>query len=370
MFAKYQRCLLAVAVVCTLAVRAGATEPIILAPQQGFLVLANGSVLKGVVALDGNHYRVLLEKGKLQVRADQVDFFCQSMEEAYIRRKARRISKNAAADAHLELARWCVQHQLFASAATELQDARAIDPKQPQIPFVERQLSQAQMLAEQQNDASTKANPPVTFDRQVQPAAAIVVETTPACGEIPAWARTEFIKRVQPMMVHSCATAGCHVINSSQQMRIERSALDGVGNPEVINRNLISIIGQVNFTDPEASQLLALGAATHGVTDSEQSKPLTPHQLEILRAWVTQLALREPPADHEFESGPAIAQVVIGMNSTAQRAALAAEKPSVASQDPFDPAAFNSEHARTAETETASSEPIPQSSAAPSEAAQ
>ena len=366
MFAKFHRCFLISAVVCALATSARAIEPTNSAPQQGFLVLANGSVLKGVVALDGDHYRVLLEKGKLQVRADQVDFFCKSMEEAYIRRKARRIPTNATADAHLEMARWCVQHQLFASAATELQNAQAIDPKQPQLPFVERQITQAQQLAEQREAAPASH----ITDIQVQPAAATVEKEPAAFGEIPPWARTEFIKRVQPMMVHSCATAGCHVLSSSQQMSIERSALDGVGNPEVINRNLISVITQVNFTEPETSRLLAMGAATHGAADGEQSKPLTPHQLEILRAWVTQLALREPPADQEQDSEPSVAQVVIGMNSTAQRAALAAEQPPVASQDPFDPAAFNSEHSRTAEEKSAPAEATSQPSTAPSEPAQ
>jgi hypothetical protein len=356
MFATFQRCLLISLAVCPLAGTTFAKEFGTPTPQEGFLVLANGSVIQGVVAEEGAYFHVLLKKGKLQVRVDQVDFFCNSMEEAYVRRKARRIANNATADAHLDLARWCVQHELFACAESELNEARTLDPKHQEIPFVDRQLAQAFELA---NERSSEVEPVV--DEHIQPAAAFEEQSSTAFGEIPTWARTEFIKRVQPMMVHSCATAGCHLTSSPQQMRIARNALDGVGSPELIGQNLSSVIAQINLAQPESSRLLVMGAAAHGIAASDQSDPLTPHQLEILRAWITQLALREQPAEdieHEIPS----AQVVIGMNSSAQKAALASESSEAASQDPFDPAAFNSEHVQQAEdsssSEEANSQPV------------
>jgi hypothetical protein len=329
--------LLSLALIVGSAARVSAGEPTLAAPQEGFLVLANGSVLEGTVAQDGDYFQVLLEKGKLQVRVDQVDFFCHSMEEAYVRRRARRIGTTSTVEAHLEMARWCVQHDLLANAAAELQTARTRDAKHPQIELVERQVIQAH---ERVRELASAAN--VIVDHRVQPASAEIESDSTPFGEIPLWARSEFIKRIQPMMAHSCATAGCHMPNSSQSMRIYRNALDGVGNPELIHGNLAAVIGQVDLENPEESPLLMYGAAAHG-TARQQSRPLTPHQLEILRAWVTQVSLGEPPAEVQPKGEARVAQIVIGMNSTSQPAPKPAEQERAAAPDPFDPAAFNQE---------------------------
>jgi hypothetical protein len=324
-----------------LAVSAGsaapAADPTLGAPQEGFLVLANGSVMEGTVARDGEYFQVLLEKGKLQIRVDQVDFFCHSMEEAYVRRRARKIGTTSTVEAHLEMARWCVQHNLLANAAVEIQTAKARDSKHPQIDLIERQLTQAH---ERARELASSTN--VIHDSHVQTASAEVESESTAFGEIPVWARSEFIKRIQPMMAHSCATAGCHMQNSTQAMRIHRNALDGVGNPELIHGNLAAVIEQVDLEKPDESPLLMYGAAAHG-TPRQQSRPLTPHQLEILRAWVTQVSLGEPPAEEQPKSEARIAQIVIGMNSANQPVPQPAEQESAAAPDPFDPAAFNSE---------------------------
>jgi hypothetical protein len=324
--------------------RISAADPTLAAPQQGFLVLANGSVMEGTVARDGDYFQVLLQKGKLQVRVDQVDFFCLSMEEAYVRRRARKIGTTSTVEAHLEMARWCVQHNLLANAGAEIQAARTLNAKHPQIELVERQVMQANEQARELAIANK-----VIVDHQVHTTSAAVEPEGTPFGEIPLWARSEFIKRIQPMMAHSCATAGCHLPNSTQSMRIHRNALDGVGNPELIHGNLASVIEQVDLEKAEESPLLMYGAAAHG-TRRQQSRPLTPHQLEILRAWVTQVSLGEPPAAEAKEEGR-VAQIVIGMNSSNQPKPQAAEQEAAAAPDPFDPAAFNSEPSSKASQE-------------------
>jgi hypothetical protein len=182
----------------------------------------------------------------------------------------------------------------------------------------------------------------VIVDHSLEPASAEIESDSTPFGEIPLWARSEFIKRIQPMMAHSCATAGCHMPNSSQSMRIHRNALDGVGNPELIHGNLAAVIGQVDLEKPEESPLLMYGAAAHG-TARQQSRPLTPHQLEILRAWVTQVSLGKPPAEEQTKAESRVAQIVIGMNSSSQPTPKPAEQEGAAAPDPFDPAAFNQE---------------------------
>jgi hypothetical protein len=314
-------------------------------PREGLLVLANGRVIEGLIAVEGEYYKVVLPKGKLQVRIDQVEFLCQSKEEAYIRRRARKITTTATVDTHLEMARWCIQHELLAYADAEIAAARAIDPRHRFLPSVERQLAQAKSFAQRANQQRA-----IIKDDQVVAASAETESRGRAFGDIPPWARTEFIKRIQPMMAQSCATAGCHLPNTSQELQIDRSALDGVGNPDLIHRNLASTIAAIDLAKPESSRLLAMGAAAHGA-QGKQSRPLSPHQLEILRAWVTQLALNEAP--QEVNEERPIAQIVVGMNSGSQQKFVLGAPADVTAPDPFDPAEFNEAQDSAGEPESA-----------------
>lgn len=356
MIRRFQPCGL---VICALALSnyVAAAELVPAVPQLGLLVLANGSVIAGTVVLDGEYYGVVLEKGKLQIRVDQVDFFCETMAEAYTRRKARRIGQSPTADAHLEMAQWCLQHELFEFAMAEVAEVRTIDPQHRLLPLVERRLAQTKDLASRQATPA-KAGSPFTDDR-LQPAVASEEQEQTGFGEIPLWARTEFIKRIQPMMVHSCANSGCHLPNSPQEMRVDRNALNGVGNPDLIHRNLAAVIAAVDLANPEASRLLTQGATAHGTPGAEQSRPLTPHQLEIVRAWVTQLALRETPVEKKIDNEPRVAQIVVGMNSSAQQKFIAQEQTTADSPDPFDPATFNSVHSQPVEKNSEATEATP-----------
>lgn len=323
--------LLSAAFCLTLRAEEGGQPPI---PREGLLVLTNGQIIEGLIAIEGEYFKVVLPKGKLQVRIDQVDFLCTNKEEAYIRRRARKITTVATADAHLEMARWCVKNELLAYADAEIAAARKVDPHHRLLPIVERQLMQTRKLLQRTAQAST-----VVKDDHVIAASAEEEESGRAFGEIPTWARTEFIKRIQPMMAQSCATAGCHLPNTPQKLQIDRLALDGVGNPDLIYRNLASTIAVLDLANPEASPLIEMGAAAHG-NERKQSRPLTPHQLEILRAWVMQLALNEPPRETVEESPPT--QIVVGINSGPQKRFIQGASPAAAAPDPFDPAEFNS----------------------------
>jgi hypothetical protein len=346
-------CFATIIAVCAAAVSwpvGAADAPALTTPQEGLLILANGSVIEGVIAREGDYYRVLLPKGKLQVRADQVDFLCLSKEEAYVRRRARMIGTTSTIEAHLEMARWCIQQGLFACATEELHEARSLNPQHRSLTVVETQLTQAQQHAQRiPVSAPTK-------DKHLVAASAISEQHNSLAAEVPPWARSEFIKRVQPMLANSCATSGCHVPSSSQELRIDRTALDGVGNPELFQRNLGEVLAMVNSADPDSSRLLAMGAAIHGSPGGVQSRPLTSHQLEILRAWVSQLALAEPPQEEEK---PRVAQIVIGLNSSAQQKHVPPVQTPQAAPDPFDPAAFNQEHASSLKSTASPTETVP-----------
>lgn len=309
-------------------------------PRQGLLVLANGNVIEGSVKVDADTFTVLVPNGKLRVRTDQVDFFCDSLEEAYVRRRARRISSTTSLDAHLEMARWCVNQRLFAYAEREIEQARRLNPDDQQVDRVERLLDQARKLSQRTHGDESKT------DEKVVLASAPSEPPELPVVDIPVWARTEFVKRVQPMLVNSCATAGCHVPNSPQRLQIDRTALDGVGNPDLFQRNLSAVVGMVDPADPQNSLLLKKASEPHGLVVAVPSRPLTQHQFEILRAWILQLSMDEQPQEHN--NSRQVPQVVIGMNSSGQQRSdiTSSEAPS---SDPFDPSAFNAEQAQSAD---------------------
>ena len=170
------------------------------APQAGLLVLANGSVLEGIITAEGDYYRVMLPKGELRVRSTQVDFFCQTLDEAYAGRRER-VQTNTA-DAHLDLARWCLQHAMLEHATAEIAHARSLEPRHRMVGVLTRQV-------EQSREANTKAETPQESPSPTQPAGdSTVIEpvAAPAAAEIPQWARVEFVRRIQPLLIHSCAT--------------------------------------------------------------------------------------------------------------------------------------------------------------------
>ena len=157
----------------------------------GLLVLRNGNVLAGKVLRQQDHYRVEMPRGQLQVPAEQVEMLCQSLVEVYQRRRAVRTGSTA--DSHLDLARWCLRHDLLDYAARELHDARSVDPQHRRLSFLERQLLHARRLADQRSNPS----PPT---RVVPPQAEVEVASL---ERAPRWARVLFVRQIQPLLVAS-----------------------------------------------------------------------------------------------------------------------------------------------------------------------
>lgn len=310
------------------------------------VVLTNGSILEGGVVVEGQHVRILLPQGDLQVRATQVDFVCDSLGEAYTKRKQSRVGNSAAS--HLEMARWCLQHELFAEAEGEIDSARSIDPLYPSLDLVTRQLQQSRALARRSPQAIADSTAIHVGSGFEIPPPQLELTT-----EIPQWARVEFVKRIQPMLIHSCATSGCHSPGAAQGMQLDRSALVGVGIPELIQRNLAFVLAEVDFVEPESSSLLRRGVIAHGA-DEQRSEALSPRQTAILQAWLNQLGIDDDadeaptvdeaaPADTE---GPV--DVLPESNSRLQHGVKLRR---LVGKDPFDPAVFNRKYTHVEQPE-------------------
>ena len=104
------------------------------------LVLRNGEVLRGRITLADEVYVVDLPDGQIRVRRD-VEVVCRDLEDGYRRKRAAIQIGNV--HHHLELAQWCLHHNLLGPAAVELADARWPTRGNPMIAVLQRRLKMA-----------------------------------------------------------------------------------------------------------------------------------------------------------------------------------------------------------------------------------
>jgi len=262
-------------------------EPLPLKPDaavSGWVVLRNGSMLQGTIHRTAEHYHVQMKKGSLRISADQVEMFCHTKEQAYQRR--RELRTGSSADSHLELMRWCLRHKLFEYAARELVDARRIDSEHPSLPMLQRQLQQALRTA------SPTLQPPKLALSVSEPSSS---DSSTAVSPISHTARAEFVRRIQPILIRSCTTAGCHASGTLQKFRLNRHVLAGSGHPEATRRNLASTLAWCRGSKTDEFELLNKAQQSHG-----KSQPLSARQIELLTAWLEKIRSEtEKPEERE-----------------------------------------------------------------------
>ena len=327
------------------------------APQAlGVLVLKNGNVLQGTVQRQGNYYRIESEGSTLQIPVSQIEMACASLVDAYEQRRQQRVGN--ATDAHLELARWCLRHGLLAEAAREILDARTDDPGHPALRTLDLQLQQG--LADEASRLQREQNAVVKASHE-EPAEPAELSPEPQI-EPTADVQEKFVRSIQPMLVHSCTTSGCHAPGSKQLMELDRWALEGSGIPTLIRKNLDQVLAQVDAEDPASSPLMRRARQAHGLRNERLSQPLAPYQTAILMEWLNEAAgvKPEPPAkndsygaDEEELADPAAAgdgELTDAMiDEAAQQMLSGRKKPRTAftPRDPFDPEIFNRRASRT-----------------------
>jgi hypothetical protein len=148
------------------------------------------------------------------------------------------------------------------------------------------------------------------------------------------------------MLIHGCATGGCHQLDSPQQMRLDRWALDGNGNPELIRRNLQSILAQINPEDPASSPVMLRSRQAHGVRNNAMSRPLASYQAALLQDWLNEAAGVEPaPPGENTEpvaaDEPHSADQAAAPQVTPQLQPVAPASIEFKPRDEFDPEIFN-----------------------------
>lgn len=335
-----------------------------LEPEQAskILLLKNGNVLEGELNQQGKFFWVKMSGGQLRVPADQVDLVCKNLDDAYQQRRASRTASSA--DSHLELARWCMQHEMYENASKEIAEAQSIEPDNRRLPLLSRQLQQLIKLASYQAPAHTVQDGPTVTTEESTPVDQSQLDKAPT------WARAIFVRQVQPLLVHSCATTGCHQSGTDgDAFQLNRLATDGAGHAELTLQNLCTTLSYIDWQEPEQSELLTRALNAHG---QQGMKPLPQHKMQLLSLWVKQLAQVNMIQEKEplliSEQDEQLAQALPQTNAVSPEAHVQPVK--YEQRDPFDAEFFNQRYAeRNKPVETKSQGESEVSATAPSPAA-
>lgn len=255
-------------------------EPLQLAPREGVLVLRTGNVVRGKISRAGDRYYVALPHAELRIKAADVELFCRNLDEAY--RLKSSVIKPDQVDARLELAEWCLRHNLLGYAAREVLQARREAPRHPRLELVQRRLELA-------------ANPPeisvtVGDEGQSRPSGEQLAQWTRG---LPSGTVESFTNMVQPLLLNRCATGGCHGPAAKNRLRLERISGGRPPTRSITCRNLKAVLECVDRKNPAASLLLTRPLAPHGEAAEAIFTGRDLQQYQQLVKWVHEMS--HPP---------------------------------------------------------------------------
>lgn len=272
-----------------------AQEALQLVPQTGVLLLRNGNVMQGEITRAGDHYILTIGAGgEIKIAAKEVETQSKDLESVYDW-KLRRLTGDGASP-HLDLAEWCLRHQLYRHCAEQLSLALATDPTHKRIEPIDRRLQLAlQAPAPPKTPASsTGVVGPEQLDKMLR--------------ELPKGSLERFTTIVQPMLSNRCATAQCHGSSSHNGLQLLRPPT-GIGSPtRFTHRNLYSALQFVDRDDPANSPLLTKPQEPHGGGTTAVFDLRSRGQMFELQVWIEQLANRREPAVAPATIDPQTAQ--------------------------------------------------------------
>jgi hypothetical protein len=337
---------------------AAAQDVASLEPQAGVLLLKNGQLMRGNITHAGDHYVVTLGVGgEVKIAAANVEVQCTSLEAAYDW-KLRRLSGEGAGP-HLDLAEWCLRHQLHRQCAQQLSLALATDAANPRIEAIDRRLQFAI-----QAPAPKLAGPPVSTIIDSD-------ELDKTLRDLPKGTLERFTTIVQPILNNRCATSHCHGATSTSEFRLLRPP-SGLSAPQrFTHRNLYAALQYIDREDPASSKLLTVPQEPHGGGKEPAFDVRSKSQLADLQKWIEHVVPPKEPVTpttinppgmqlstplrtpaHEVSSGlapakpgPPALNANVKSDSPAGSSAGTRFPPPWRPRDPFDPEIFNRQKA-------------------------
>ncbi|GAB4134790.1 MAG: hypothetical protein Tsb009_00200 [Planctomycetaceae bacterium] len=252
--------------------------------EPNLLVLKNGRVVEGRISQNAGGYVVEVKNGSMLVPRTQALFLTTSKREAYA--KLRSMMPRRSVKGNLILARWCLTNQLFTQARHEIREALKLEPNNDSA---RRMMTRLEKMLDPDADKTPKKKTRLE-ERLLSPAAR-------SLSGLPQKTAGQFIGKIQPMLMNSCATAGCHGQGGRSQFQLLRVRLGNGGHRGRSERNLATTLAYINPRQPELSPLLTKPTGNHG----RNGRPVFrgragSRQRELLRQWVYAVAQSSQPA--------------------------------------------------------------------------
>lgn len=365
----------------------------VVSAQQNVVLLKNGNVLKGVVQRDGMRVEVRSSSGTLIIDMDSVDFFCESMEEAYRLRQASTDPNDL--EKQVQLLRWCMKHKLYREAQEQIDVLQMLPIKATRLDYLNRQVNVA--IAQQKRKVQQEFQnlQPRIAENPISPAAGEIAQVgyeqpieimpLPDAGSnslaqpIPKLASkrdieefsksfpgelvSHYKRKIEPDMIRNCSNAGCHnsshegfpLLNKGYGRRVEVPKLYS-------QRNFYRMMKFVNLDQPLESVLFQKATQPHGGQDEAAYVP-NRKETKTLEQWLLSIATPEAQRAYQqkqFEianaenmnlpgnSIPPIqethvqqASAVLPDSSIPSVPNLAPRAQTFTPKDPFDPEIFN-----------------------------
>src|SRR4051812_23788435 len=260
--------------------------------EAGILLLEDGGVLTGQITRVAGWYLVTRNGGQMQIAEKRVKLVCRTLGEAYEFRR-QQIDGVKVAD-HLRLAEWCIRYELRVEAGRELAEARTIDPDQPRLAMLERRQEK---MGERPAVKESVYLAGVNSRAKAQAAIVAPQESRAAnapANELPNGVVEMFTRKVQPVLVNSCSTSGCHQSGGKLSFQLDRALLRGEANRRTTMHNLEATLALVDRAHPDQSPLLTVPRKSHGGTTGPVFGPRQQQAFKHLVDWV---AIVVPPAE-------------------------------------------------------------------------
>jgi hypothetical protein len=149
----------------------------------------------------------------------------------------------------MRLARWCQEHELRDQAMREVAAAVELRPHNVEyrrlLQSLERSAAEAKESSPNRpgagHSSSTNEPPPV---------------------DLTAGAVSQFITKVQPVLMNTCA--GCHSAGHTGPFQLEKVVDNGVVSRRATQHNLAHVLAQINADNISASPFLTKAVSIHG----------------------------------------------------------------------------------------------------------
>jgi hypothetical protein len=237
------------------------TRDLSVSAAQGIVILRNGQVLEGQVSRVGDLYYIAMPTGEIRLKASDVEVSCRDLEEGYQRKRAMLPFQTAIE--HLKLAYWCQKHGLTDHAATEIAEAKRLEPQHPMLAMIEHRQEAAV-------DTAPAAPPMMPTDGGVPQE-----ELDRMVRQMPAGTVETFTQTIQPLLVNNCLTAGCHGPQSESKFRLLRTPHGQPAGRRLTQRNLHATLAWLDAESPDETSLIKSALTPHG---GMKVAPFSEHQ--------------------------------------------------------------------------------------------